>query len=279
MGEVCGRVAVVTGGGSGIGRAIALELARQHAAVAVADIVEMSAVRVAQEIVDHGGRAVGFGCDVSDRASVRDLEEKVCARLGPTSVLIANAGVTMFKGLFDMSDDDLDWIIQVNLFGVLNCVRAFAPQMVEMREGHVVAISSQSALLPSFGPPQSAYTAAKSGVVGLMLAVRHELEPVGVGATVVCPGRVATHITDSPRYRPQRFGGPQDASISLPLQRGSDGFRPPEDMAKMVLRAIKENEALVVSDHVNWNMFERGYIEPVRAAFDAAAVYDSDMKA
>jgi NAD(P)-dependent dehydrogenase (short-subunit alcohol dehydrogenase family) len=276
-GEVSGRIAVVTGGGSGIGRAIALALAGQGAAVAVADISEASAAAVAAAIVATGHRAEGIACDVSDRASVRALHLEVQRRLGQPTLLIANAGVALLEPLTEMADADIDWVIQVNLFGVINCLHTFLPDMMRLREGHVVATASSSALLSSFAP-HPAYVAAKSGVVGLMLSVRRQLREFGIGATVLCPGRVSTQIVNSPRYRPERFGGPTDGAITLPsVATGAFGRmdgRPPEEVAQMVLGAIRENRAMVVTDRSQRALFEQGFADLVLTAFDQVDQFD-----
>lgn len=277
MKDVSGKVAVVTGGGSGIGQAVAVALAQEGARVAIADIIEANAAAVAAEIAETGGEAIALGCDVSDRASVRAMNAEVERRLGPASILIANAGVTMFKPLTEMSDDDIDWVIQVDLFGVLNCLQVFVPAMVAAREGHILATSSASALVTPFIANHVTYAAAKCGVFGVMLNMRRELEDSGVGSSVLCPGGVATHITDSPRYRPERFGGPQDASITLP--RASKPaeqvkMRPPSEVAQMVLRGIRHNEAVITTDDALRDYFENGIVALTRDAFDRAREFD-----
>jgi len=278
MAETSGRVAVVTGGGSGIGRAIARALASKGATVAVADLSEASAAAVATEIQQAGGRAIALACDVSDRAAVRAMQAQVERRLGAPSLLIANAGVTLFQGLIEMSDEDVDWIVQVNLLGVINCLQAFLPDMIEAREGHVLATASSSALLAPVVGHHAAYVATKAGVVGLMLSLRHQLRGFGVGATVLCPGGVSTQIFDSPRYRPARFGGPREASIKRPAAQGQQErveFRSADEVAQMVLRAIRDDKAMVVTDPRQRPMFENGMVDLVRSAFDDAAQFDS----
>jgi NAD(P)-dependent dehydrogenase (short-subunit alcohol dehydrogenase family) len=280
MKDVSGKVAVVTGGGSGIGRAIAMALAGEGARIAVADIIEANAVAVAAEIASLGGEAMAFGCDVSDRASVRAMNAEVGKRLGAASILIANAGVTMFKPLLEMSDDDIDWVIQVDLFGVLNCLQVFLPDMVAAREGHVLATSSMSALVTPFIANHVSYAAAKCGVFGTMLNMRRELEGSGVGVSVLCPGGVVTHITDSPRYRPERFGGPEDASVTLPRAAKSTEqvrMRPAEEVAQMVLRGIRHNEAVIVTDDAMRDHFEQGIVSLTMQAFDKAREFDEQQ--
>lgn len=277
MGEVFGRIAVVTGGGSGIGRAIALALAYQGAAVAVVDIVEANAAAVVAEIATAGGRAIALSCDVSERASVRAMQVEVMRRLGPTSLLIANAGVTMFEPLTDMSDEDIDWIIQVNLLGVINCLQAFLPDMIERRDGHVLATSSSSALLSPFSTRHAVYAATKAGVLGLMLAMRCQLKEFGIGVSTLCPGLVPSQLLDSPRYRPERFGGPSSDSVVPPMPAGNQRRatpRPAEEVAQMVLHAIRDNRAVVVTDANQREMFENGFVDLVSSAFDDVVAFD-----
>ena len=188
MTEIAGRVAFVTGGGSGIGRALASALAVEGAAVVVADILDENARAVAEEIGAAEGTAVALACDVSDRASVRQAKDEANAALGPVSLLFANAGVTSFQPLVEMSDDDIDWIIGVDLMGVVNCLTAFLPDMVAARDGHVCATSSVAGLCAGWIPYHSAYSAAKLGVLGMMLNLRLELAELGVGASVLVPG-------------------------------------------------------------------------------------------
>ena len=281
MGEVSGRVAVVTGGGSGIGRAIAMSLASVGAAVAVADIVEANAAAVAAEIVKAGGRAIPLSCDVSERASVRAMQVEVERRLGAASILIANAGVTMFERLTDMSDEDIDWVIQVNLLGVINCLQAFLPDMIEMREGHVLATSSSSALLSPFSTRHAVYAATKAGVLGLMLAMRCQLKEFGIGVSTLCPGLVPSQILDSPRYRPARFGRARYDSVVPPGPTGNQRRatpRPAEEVAQMVLHAIRENRAVVVTDVNQREMFEKGFVDLVASAFDDVASFDNTQR-
>src|SRR5437762_7898880 len=117
MTEIAGKAAVVTGGGSGIGMGLAKALAAEGAAVAVADIIFDNAVRVAEAIKAAGGKAVAIHCDVCERQSIKQMQAVATAALGPVQLLFANAGATSFDPLMEMSDDDVDWIIQVNLMG------------------------------------------------------------------------------------------------------------------------------------------------------------------
>src|SRR5688572_276102 len=161
MTEIRGRVALVTGGGSGIGRGLALALAADGAAVAVADIRADAAKAVAEEVAAAGGRAVGLACDVSDRAAVARTKAEAEAALGRVSLLFANAGATHFDRMAEMPADEVDWIIQVNLMGVTNCVMAFLPEMIAARDGHVVATASMAGILAGWIPYHAPYSAAK----------------------------------------------------------------------------------------------------------------------
>jgi NAD(P)-dependent dehydrogenase (short-subunit alcohol dehydrogenase family) len=269
--------AVVTGGGSGIGRALAHALAAEGTAVVVADILEERAQAVASEIERAGGTALAVACDVSDRASVQSLKIRANAELGTISGLFANAGATSLERMTDLSDDDFDWITAVNFHGVSNCLRAFLPDMIERRAGHVVATASMVGLIPSFLPHHVPYTASKAGVIAMMLNLREELAEVGVGCTVLCPGGVATRIGETPRYRPARFGGPFEATRKRPeafLRAHRIVFRPPEEVAQMVLLAVRENRPMVVTDASQRGDFIQGYVDVVLSAFDAVEAFD-----
>jgi NAD(P)-dependent dehydrogenase (short-subunit alcohol dehydrogenase family) len=280
--QINGNVAVVTGGGSGIGRALANALAAEGASVVVADILQQNARLVADEITAKGGAAVPTTCDVSDRAAVKRLKAEANAAFGPVTLLFANAGATSFERLTDMSEQDLDWIIQVDLMGVANCLLAFLPDMYAARSGHVVATGSMAGVLPGWIPYHSAYSSAKAGVLGLMMNLRYEAAEFGVGATVLCPGGVETSIkNNNSLYRPDRFGGPQQASVRIP--EGSFAhidiiFRAPEEVAQMVLESVRENRPMVVTDPTMRKAFMESYVSVVLEAFDHADAFDRRTK-
>jgi NAD(P)-dependent dehydrogenase (short-subunit alcohol dehydrogenase family) len=275
--EIAERVAVVTGGGSGIGRGLALALAADGASVAVADIRADAARAVADAIRAGGGKAFAVVCDVSDRASVRRMKAEAETALGRVSLLFANAGATAFDRLVEMPEDDVDWILQVNLMGATNCLLAFLPDMLAARDGHVVATASMAGVLPGWIPYHAPYSAAKLGVVGLMLNVRLEAAERGVGITVLCPGGVTTSMKNSPSYRPARFGGPSDAKVRRPegfFEQARLAFRPPEEAAQIVLEAVRENRPMVVTDGSMRKVFMETYVDVVMRAFDAADAFD-----
>jgi len=273
-----GRTAVVTGGGSGIGRALARALAAEGASVVVADILPENALRVADEITRAGGSALAAACDVSDRAAVDALKERAHAAFGPISLLFANAGVTSVERLTDLSPEDVAWITEVDLLGVSHCLQAFLPHMLERRTGHVVATASLVGLIPGWLPHHVPYTAAKAGVIAMMLNLREEVSEFGIGCTVVCPGGVATRIHETPRYRPARFGGPVNATLggsgSSFVETEKIHFRSPDEVAEMVLVAVRENRPMVVTDASRRELFLRSYVDVVLSAFDAAAEFD-----
>ena len=224
--EVAGKAAVVTGGGSGIGRGIALVLARAGASVGVADIMADNARAVAAEIEAEGGKAAALHCDVTDRASVSAMKAAANSALGPVQLLVANAGVTMFELLEDMTDAEVDWVIDVSLYGVVHCIQAFQQDMIAAGEGHLVATASTAGLMAPFHERHAPYCGAKAGIIGFMLALRRDLEKHGVGASVLCPGFVASSIAQSHRYRPEAYGGPNEREVVLPLQGGGGGHPP-----------------------------------------------------
>jgi NAD(P)-dependent dehydrogenase (short-subunit alcohol dehydrogenase family) len=281
MTEIRGRAAVVTGGGSGIGMGLAKELAKEGASVAVADIIAENARKVADEIKAAGGKAVAIHCDVCERESVKRMKAEANAALGPIRLLFANAGATSFDPLMDMSDDDVDWIIQVNLMGVMNTTRAFLPDMMAAKEGHVVATSSMAGLLPGWIPVHTVYSAAKMGIIGLMMNLQLEMKKYNIHTTSYCPGGVASGMRDNnARYRPARFGGPSEAEVRISgesFEKNPIAFYPPEAIAPMVLRAVRNNRPFVF-DHANQRTsFRETYSNVVEACYDDIEAYERDF--
>jgi NAD(P)-dependent dehydrogenase (short-subunit alcohol dehydrogenase family) len=191
--EFADRVVLITGAGSGIGRQMALDLARDGALVAALDLKPDGLSTLAAELSDKRvATAVG---DVTDRESlypaVRDLER----RLGPTDLLIANAGIGFATGADPYDAAGIEAQVRVNLIGVSNSIGAVLPGMIERKRGHLVAISS----LASYRglPKMAAYCASKSGVSALMESLRVELQPLGVNVTTICPGWIRTPLTEN----------------------------------------------------------------------------------
>lgn len=274
MTEVTGRAAVVTGAGSGIGKGLALALAREGCKVGVVDIMLGNAEAVTREIEQAGGQAVALACDVSDRTSVAAMKRQANARLGPVSLLFANAGVTLFKPLVEMTDDEIDWVIEVDLMGVFHCLKAFIPDMIAARDGHIMATSSFAGLLSAFIPDHAPYIAAKAGVIGLMLSMGRELAEFGIKSTVLCPGAVETGIANSFLRRPARFGGPVEASVHLPAGKAQSHNRTPDEVAQMVLRAVRADRPVVVTHASAKDAFKQ-CTDIILSAFDDAAEFDA----
>lgn len=276
--EFSGRTALVTGGGSGIGEALALALGAEGAAVVVADLFEDRAADVVRRIEAAGGTALAVACDVSDRASVRAARARALQAAAPVSLLFANAGVTALKPMTAMSADEVDWIMDVNLMGVIHCMETFLPDIVA-HGGHVTATSSVAGLIPEALPTHAPYVATKLGLIGLMLNLRQELAQAGVGCTVLCPDGVATRIAESPRNRPARFGGPSAEPVGVPSAAdvAKIRFRPPQEVARMVLRAVRDNRPMVLTDSAKKALFLETYVDVVLAAFDEAARFDAEL--
>jgi NAD(P)-dependent dehydrogenase (short-subunit alcohol dehydrogenase family) len=281
MTEISGRNVVVTGGGSGIGKSLAKALAAQGARVAVADIILANAQKVADEISAAGGTAIAIACDVCERDSIKQMKAEVNAALGPVSLLVANAGATSFERLTDMSDADVDWILQVNLMGATYCLQTFLPGMIAQGAGgHLLATASMAGMLPAWIPMHAPYSAAKMGILGMMLNLGIELREHNIFTTTYCPGGVATGMKDNnERYRPARFGGPGPGPVRVPegfMHENITTFLPPDVIAPMVLRAIRNNRRIVF-DHSNQRqIWIDTYQGIVLEAFDDALEYEQE---
>ncbi len=278
MTEISGKAAVVTGGGSGIGMGLAKELARQGATVAVADIILENAQKVADEINASNGRAIAIQCDVCDRDSIKAMKDAATAALGPIQLVFANAGATSFDPLMEMSDADVDWIVTVNLMGVMYTTRAFLPDMIEAGEGHICATASMAGLLPGWIPVHVPYSAAKMGIIGMMMNVALEMKEHNIHTTSYCPGGVATGMKENnARYRPAQFGGPGEGEVHVgeaSKEQTSMDFFTPEAIAPMVLDAVTNNRAFVF-DHPEQRIhFRETYSQVVEACYDAADAWE-----
>ncbi|MGO4256430.1 SDR family NAD(P)-dependent oxidoreductase [Marmoricola sp. RAF53] len=205
-GDLKDRTAVVTGGASGIGAALAAELSTYGMAVVVADIDEQGAQRVTSELQERGATALAVRVDTSDAASLEHLAETAYAAFGSVELVCNNAGVLTFGDVADSPVDDWRWLSSVNVEGLLNSVHAFVPRM-RAQQGwrHIMNTSSTHAFLPDPGHT-GLYSATKQAVVAISRGLRQELASDGIDVTLLCPGQVASRILDSQRSRPDRFG-------------------------------------------------------------------------
>ncbi|CAN5316324.1 SDR family NAD(P)-dependent oxidoreductase [soil metagenome] len=248
MTEIAGRIAVVTGGASGIGRGIAEQLIAEGATVVIADLHEDRALEVAAQI-----GAVGFGVDVADSASVAALAERVMQQFGRVDILVNNAGVGPQGRIADLTIDDWHWIFDVNLFGVVHGIHAFLPHLRKNSNGgHIVNTASMAVFLPLEG--LGAYVASKMGVLGLSEVLAAELASDGsdLRVTVLPPGPVRTNIKNSLQHRPAGSGG-NLVDADLEAEPLADDLRwiEPIDAGRIVTRAIRNNDFLAIT-HPEW---------------------------
>jgi NAD(P)-dependent dehydrogenase (short-subunit alcohol dehydrogenase family) len=238
--DVAGRVAVVTGGASGIGRATVLELARRGAQVVAADLHEdrLEEVRVAVEAM--GARILTVRCDVSLDAQVEHLRDEVLEEMGRVDLLMNNAGVVALGPPETMTMADWDWILQVNLYGVVRGVRAFLPHMLARGSGHVVNTASLAGLF-AYAWDSIPYITGKFAVAGFTEALALYANPLGVGVTLVCPGLVDTNLGETARFPGIDDPGRWLQAIALP-----DPVTP-EEVATRVCDAVAAGRFLVTT--------------------------------
>ena len=196
-----GKVAVITGGGRGIGRGIALRCAKEGMKVVLAGYGMESITKTAADLEAMGTEVLIVQTDVSDEDAVNNLADKSFEHFDEVHLLVNNAGVGVPGSTLGVSIDDWKWVLGVNFYGVLYCVRAFAPRMKEQDFGHIVNVSSISGLLPGSG----AYSVSKHAVVSLSESLYNELADTSIGISVYCPAWVNTEIDKGHRSRPERF--------------------------------------------------------------------------
>lgn len=231
------RVAVVTGGGSGIGRATCERLAREGCDVAVVDLNAASAEETAGLVRAHGRRASVHVANVADKARMTALPAEVMAEHGRVEILVNNAGVTVARTFEEHTLEDLEWIVGINFWGVVYGCKLFLPLLRAADEAHIVNISSMAGLLGL--PMQSSYCATKFAVRGFTESLAAELSSSPVGVTAIFPGSIRTQVLRSSRHT-------GDGSIDRLADLLERHARPPSVVAGRIVKAIRKRQSEVV---------------------------------
>ena len=251
MEALAGKIAVITGGASGIGRAVAERAAAEGMKIVLADIEEATLEATARSLSDSGAEILAVVTDVSDASSVEALRDRTLAKYGAVHLVHNNAGVSAGGPIWAVSEADWKWVLGVNLWGVIHGIRAFVPVLLAQGEGHVVNTASMAGLTstPLFGP----YCATKHAVVAMSEVLYRDLRLVGsnVGVSVLCPGFVRTAIAESGRNRPAWApSAPPDAAAepvrARVAQLVADGIDP-SVVAASVLDAVTANRFYVLT--------------------------------
>jgi NAD(P)-dependent dehydrogenase (short-subunit alcohol dehydrogenase family) len=236
------KVVVITGAGSGIGRALALDLARRGSLLAISDVDEAGLAETVEQVKAAGAREVRSDrLDVADRAAFAAYAEAVAEHFGRVNVVVNNAGVALAGDLTELTYDDLEWIVGVNFWGVVHGTKEFLPHVIASGDGHVVNLSSLFGLVSM--PGQSAYNATKYAVRGMTEALREEMLVAGhaVGVTAVHPGGIKTAIA-----RNARVAANEDQAATAELFDKKLARMTPEKAAEIIVKGILANKARVL---------------------------------
>jgi len=240
MGKLQDKVAIITGGSRGIGKAIALRLAAEGAKVVVTATTQAGADKIAEEIRQTGAQAAGIEANVADVKQVEALFKSTVEQFGAVHILVNNAGLTRDNLVMRMSDDDWNAVINTNLTGTFNCMRAASKIMMKQRNGKIINLTSIVALIGNKG--QANYCAAKAGVIGLTKSVARELASRNVQINAVAPGFVITDMT---------AGLPEAAKAamlqSIPLERVGTS----EDIAGVVAFLASADAEYITGQVIN----------------------------
>ena len=243
--DLRGKTSVVTGGASGIGRALALRLAGEGANVVIADLDAAGMDAVATEARGLGVKALTVPTDVSELAQVEALAGRAFESFGAVHVLCNNAGVAAWGGLESATHRDWQWVLGVNLWGVIHGVEAFVPRMIARGEpAHIVNTASMAGLVASKG--LGVYNTSKYAVVGLSETLAKDLKPYRIGVSVLCPMGVETRIRQSERNRPAGLRNEHTAGGGEPVEL-IGRYLAPDTVADMVLAAIRSGELYVIT--------------------------------
>jgi len=271
MKDLRDKVAFITGGASGLGLAMAKAFGREGMRVMIADIEEQALGRAVRELNASQVRAEGVLCDVADRNSVRNGALKTVSAFGKVHVVCNNAGVAVGGPIGEVHEKDWQWIVDVNLLGVVYGMETFVPLIESHGEGgHIINTASMAGMI---SPPNlEPYCATKFAVVAMSEGWNAQLAPKNIGVSVLCPGFVQTRIHESERNKPQRYGSA--ATVHSALGSGRENAAqlvqagiPVEPVGNRVVEAIKDND-LYIFTHPELKPFVELRFANILAAFD-----------
>jgi len=271
MKEFQGKVAVVTGAASGIGRGLAERCAQEGMKIVLVDVEEQALMQASQELKATGASVLAVQTDVSKAGDVEALAQKAFDTYGAVHLLFNNAGVGAGTSIWESTLADWEWTLSVNLWGVIHGIRTFVPLMLEQQtEGHIVNTASIAGL--TSGPGLGIYKVTKHGIVTLSETLYHELALRGahIKVSVLCPGFVSTQILDSARNRPvqlqndpteERMGPESEALLQFMRQAVQAGM-PPHQVADIVFQAIRDEKFYILT-HPEWKEAIRVRMEDI----------------
>lgn len=239
------KVALVTGAGQGIGRGIALALAREGAKVVVSDITD-KAKEVAKEIESFGSEALAVKADVRNSKETKEMVKTAIDKFGRIDILVNNAGIYPFKSLVDMEEEDWDKVLGVNLKGVFNCTKAVLPKMIEQKSGVIINISSIAGAVVGYSN-LAHYSASKAGMVGFTKAAALELAQYGIRVNAIAPGAIETPGT---KVLGEAL---KQVEQTVPLKRVGQ----PEDIANLVVFLASEASSYITGQLI---IADGGYV-------------------
>ncbi len=282
--DLAGKVAVVTGGASGIGRGTAVALARRGCDLVLADVNDRRLAEARAEVAALGRRALAVHCDVSRDDDVERLAEITLRELGRADILMNNAGVILRGALEQITTADWEWIFGINVLGVVRGIRAFLPHMMARRSGYIVNTASVAGLfaLTGEGAP---YIASKFAVVGLTEALALYARPYGIGVSVLCPSSVDTNLQETERAI--GFDSPERAQAEHAAAAAVQGNRvmTPEQVGEITTAAIEQERFFILPDEGHFpvilrrtqdmNAFLEQRLVDMRVFLEAAGFSDS----
>ena len=240
--ELAGKVALVTGAAQGIGRAIALLLAKQGADLVISDINLEKAQETAREIEEMGRRALAIKVNVADLSEVEGMVETILQQFGRIDILVNNAGITRDRLILRMTEEDWDAVLDVNLKGTFNCTKAVIRHMAKQKSGKIVSIASVSGEMGN--PGQANYAASKAGVIGFTKTIAREFAARGINVNAIAPGFIQTAMTDAIPEKSR-----ETLMQMIPMER----LGTPEDVAQAVLFLVSESSSYITGQVLNVN--------------------------